>query len=57
VKVITLRFEIEDDQLKEFLARDDVRGDLNEWAFGELTQNEGLGTLIECTIADAKDES
>jgi len=51
VNVIILTFEIDDEELKEFLERDDVGGGLYEWAYGELCQNQGFGFLTGVQVS------
>ena len=49
---LTLEFEIEEDDLQTFIAENG--GDLNEWVFAEICQNQGLGFLVGCRTEKLK---
>lgn len=53
-KIITIELEIEDDEFKEFMSREDVQGNFGEWVFGEICQNHGLGFMTSFSIVDSK---
>lgn len=55
-KIITLRFEIEDDEYNELMEHEFVQGDLSNFVFAELCQNYNLGFLIECSVVENIDE-
>jgi len=47
MKVVTLTFSFEDDDLEQFI---EENGNIKDWAFGELCQNQDFGFLIGCNI-------
>ncbi len=55
-KIITLRFEIEDDEYNELMEHEFVQGDLSSFVFAELCQNYNFGFLIECSVVENIDE-
>lgn len=52
-KIITIQLEIEDDELQEFINN---YGDLQDFVFGELCQNYGLGFLFALSINDKQNK-
>jgi hypothetical protein len=54
-KLVTLQFRFEDDELEEFMEENNIRkGDLYEWAFGEMSQNLDFGFLVTCRTEDVE---
>ena len=50
MKSIQIRHSKSKTRLEEFLAREDVQGNLYGWVFGEICQNQGLGFLTGLTV-------
>ena len=50
---ITIQLDIEEDDYNEFLSNNG--GDLNEWIFGEICQNQGLGFLTDLKVRTVKE--
>jgi len=48
--VVTLEFSMSRGELEEFV---EEHGDVNDWAFGEICQNQGFGLLTGCRIGKA----
>ena len=55
-KKITMCFEMDDEDYETFLERDDVQGDLREWVFAELCQNQDFGFLTSCYVEGSEEE-
>ncbi len=53
MKIVTLTFSFEDDDLEKFV---EENGNVFDWAFGEICQNQDFGFLIGCNVEDKDDE-
>jgi hypothetical protein len=54
MKIITMQFELTDEEYGEFLDQEEVNGNLREWVFGEICQNQGFGFLTSLTVEDSE---
>ena len=54
MKKVVIVVEFEDDELEEFI-EDTCHGDLREWVFGELCQNQGMGFLTNLQVVDIEE--
>ena len=48
---VTFVFEIDEEELEEF---EDTNGDLYDWAFAEICQNQGFGFLTNIYREESK---
>ena len=55
IKRVTMVFELDQDEYDEFLEREEVAGDLREWAFAEICQNQDFGFLTNLKVEDVED--
>lgn len=52
MKQVTMVFEMDDEEYDEFLDREDVQGNLRDWVFGEICQNQDFGFLTSLKVED-----
>jgi len=50
MKIVTMTFEFEDDEFEEFMEKEDVSGQLHDWLFAELCQNNSFGMLTDLKV-------
>ncbi len=53
MKTVTLTFSFEDEDLDKFI---EENGNIEDWAFGEICQNQDFGFLIGCRVDDKSDD-
>lgn len=53
MKIVALQFRFEDDELEDFVKEN---GDIDDWVFGEMCQNQGFGFLVGCSIHNEEED-